>query len=168
MCKPVSKAAGNMYYQARIKAAELDPILKSRSGAAELLCINETTLAKYETNRLNVSSMMAVQMADVYGAPELLNNYCCSQCPIGAQLYEVVDIQNLESVALRSASCFLSANEVKDKFIEIAADGIIDESEQPVFEEIIQYFERIKALATEIDLWAKRQNIKKAPLRAHR
>jgi len=48
MAKSCTKAADNMYCQARLKAAQYNESFKSREGAAPFVGIEKDTLAKYE------------------------------------------------------------------------------------------------------------------------
>ena len=77
MGREATKAAGNVWYEARKKAAEYDGRLASREGAAEQLGMSASALADAE---LGLSKFMpvdkAVLMADRYNAPHLLNWYC--------------------------------------------------------------------------------------------
>ena len=83
MARDAKKAAGNIWYDARLKAAEHDDRLYSREGAAERLGMSPSAVADAE---LGLTKCMpvdkAVLMADLYNAPELLNYYCKNECPI--------------------------------------------------------------------------------------
>lgn len=67
MGREATKAAGNPWYEARIKASQYDDRLASREGAAELLGMSTSAVADAE---LGLSKCMPVEkaviMADRY------------------------------------------------------------------------------------------------------
>ena len=80
------KAAGNPWYEARIRAAKHDERLNSREGAAELLGMSVSAVSDAELGLTKIMPVdKAVLMADLYNAPELLNYYCLNECPIGCR-----------------------------------------------------------------------------------
>lgn len=83
MAQRPTKAASNVYCQARMRAAEYNDAFKSREGAAPAIGCDKDTLAKYELGILRVPCDVVVMMADAYHAPELLTRYCAEECPIG-------------------------------------------------------------------------------------
>ncbi len=78
-----TKAAANVYYQARIRAAAYNDQLNSREVAAEVVCIERTRLANIELGNLNPHPEEINLMASAYNAPDLINFYCAHQCPVG-------------------------------------------------------------------------------------
>ena len=83
MGKKATKTLDNMYYKARMEAAELCDDFTSREKAAELLGIDRTRLARIELETLFPYPEEVAQMAKIYNAPELLNYFCARECPIG-------------------------------------------------------------------------------------
>ncbi len=82
-----TKAVGNVYYEARKKAAMYNDRLSSREGAAEALGISPSTLADYELGLTKfVPVENVIRMADVYNAPQLKPHYCKNVCPIGCEM----------------------------------------------------------------------------------
>ena len=82
-----TKAVGNVYYEARKKAAMYNDRLSSRDGAAEALGISPSTLADYELGLTKfVPVENVIRMADVYNAPQLKPHYCKNVCPIGCEM----------------------------------------------------------------------------------
>ena len=74
----------NMYFVCRKQAAKYNDKLNSRESAAELLGVSTSSLADYELGNTKVVPVdKVVLMADLYNAPELLNKYCQTECPIG-------------------------------------------------------------------------------------
>lgn len=71
MSKYATKAAGNMFCQARYEAAKFNERLGSREGAAEELGVDRTRLARIELGSVTPYPEEVLLMADIYRAPEL-------------------------------------------------------------------------------------------------
>lgn len=134
MGREATKAIGNPWYEARMEAAKWDDRLLSREGAAELLGMSVSAVADAE---LNLTKCMppdkAVQMADLYKAPHLLNYYCLHECPIGKDRpvsEEVVPIERV-TVKLLKGMKLDRLDDIKDRLMDIAAAGTY----KPTFEE---------------------------------
>ena len=76
MSKFATKAAANMFCQARYEAAKSNERLSSREGAAEEIGIDRTRLARIELGSTIPYQEEVLLMADCYKAPELKGNYC--------------------------------------------------------------------------------------------
>ena len=83
-----TKAADNAFCIARKKAAAFNDKLNSREGAAEVLGLDRTRMARIELGSLWPYPEEVLLMADGYNAPELLNHYCCEVCPIGCRSHQ--------------------------------------------------------------------------------
>ena len=68
MAKKATKAADNIFYKARMEAAACNDRLSSREGAAELLGIDRTRLARIELGSLNPYPEEVLLMSDAYNA----------------------------------------------------------------------------------------------------
>ena len=130
-----------------------DDRLKSREGAAELLGMSVSSVADAE---LGLTKCMpadkAVLMADLYNAPHLLNYCCLHECPIGARLPlsdEVLDIDRVTLKLLKGLKVE-QLESVKDKLIDIAADGVISEDEKPEMKEILNYLDGLSRTISEL------------------
>lgn len=145
----------NVYFKERKKAATYDERLYSREGAAEMLGISVSTLADYELGNTKVVPVdKVVLMADLYKAPELKNQYCKTECPIGQKMPIATEIKGLEGITLRLIREFDAARleEVKQQLMDIASDGIVDESEKPHLEKIITSLDQIAKVISEMRL----------------
>ena len=71
MPKFATKAADNMFCQARYEAAKFNERLSSREGAAEELGVDRTRLARIELGSVTPYPEEVLLMADIYRAPEL-------------------------------------------------------------------------------------------------
>lgn len=145
----------NVYFKARKKAAIYDERLYSREGASEMLGISVSTLADYELGNTKIVPVdKVVLMADLYKAPELKNQYCKTECPIGQQMPIATEIKGLEGITLRLIREFDAARleEVKQQLMDIASDGIVDESEKPYLEKILASLDQIAKVISEMRL----------------
>lgn len=145
----------NVYFKARKKAAIYDERLYSREGAAEMLGISVSTLADYELGNTKIVPVdKVVLMADLYKAPELKNQYCKTECPIGQQMPIATEIKGLEGITLRLIREFDAARleEVKQQLMDIASDGIVDESEKPYLEKILASLDQTAKVISEMRL----------------
>jgi len=153
MGREATKAAGNPWYEARKKAAAYDDRLSSREGAADRLGMSVSSVADAE---LGLTKCMpvdkAVLMADLYNAPQLLNYYCLHECPIGCRQSlsdEVLDVDRVTVKLLKNLRVE-DLNEIKEKLIDIAADGVISEEEKPEMREILKYLEELSKTISEL------------------
>lgn len=124
-----TKAADNPYYKARMECAACNDRLMSREGAAEVTGIERTRLARIELGSLVPYPEEVLLLADNYNAPELLNYHCTTDCPIGKKIMTKAEMKNIEQIALNAYTSLQNAMTIRDTIIEIAKDGIIDESE---------------------------------------
>ena len=153
MGRGATKAAGNVWYEARMEAAKWNDKLLSRAGAAEALNMSEDAVKDAE---LGLNKCMpvdkAVLMADLYHKPELRNYYCLHECPIGRTLPISADSPELEQVTVKLLKNLRvgELEEVKDKLIDLAEDGKITEDEKPELAEILKYLDRLSRTVSEM------------------
>ena len=83
MSKFATKAAANMFCQARYEAAKSNERLSSREGAAEEIGIDRTRLARIELGSTIPYQEEVLLMADCYKAPELNGSQGDSLYPSG-------------------------------------------------------------------------------------
>jgi transcriptional regulator with XRE-family HTH domain len=152
-----TKALDNIYCRCRKEAAKYNDKLNSREGAAELLGVSVSSLADYELGNTKVVPVdKVVLMADLYNAPEIKNHYCTNECPIGKDTVPKLEIAELDRLTIKVLSAFRSIDEIKNKLIDIAADGVISEHEKPELEEVLQALEQITVYSQELRLWAEK------------
>ena len=113
MSKYATKAAGNMFCQARYEAAKFNERLGSREGAAEELGVDRTRLARIELGSVTPYPEEVLLMADIYRAPELKGNYCREMCPLGKGMPKIEN-QDIDRIALRALCSFRKINEAKE------------------------------------------------------
>lgn len=93
MPREATKATGNRYFEARMKAAKWNEKLLTRAGAADCLPgVTEDSLKKYELGINRPPNIVVALMADAYNEPELLLWYCSHECPLGVHCREVPEM----------------------------------------------------------------------------
>lgn len=137
MAKTATKAAGNVFYQARMEASSFNDRLKSREGASEETGIDRTRIAYIELDTITPYPEEVLILSEEYNAPELCNHYCSKMCALGKRTVHPVEVSELERVVLQLLSVFQSLPTVKEELITIAADGVIDNNEMPIMEQVI-------------------------------
>ena len=154
MGKKATKAADNMYYLARCEAAESKDEFSSREKAAEIIGIDRTRLARIELDTIAPYPDEVKAMAEVYNVPELCNSYCARECPIGRDNVHEVTIDDFDRLALKVLGSLKDIDSLRASLIAISEDGVIEESERPAFQEILDSLEKISTNAKALQLWA--------------
>jgi transcriptional regulator with XRE-family HTH domain len=144
-----------MFYRCRIDAAKYNDRLRSREGASELLGLSPSTLADYELGNIRVPVDKVLLMADLYNAPELMNWYCCSECPLGVDMPKI-ELQDLDRITVRALAMFKKIDSTKDTLLEVASDGIISEDEKKPFGDIIATLRALSEVSQSLLLWAEK------------
>jgi len=156
MGRGATKAAGNRWYQARIKASKYNEKLCSREGAAECLHMSVDAVTDAE---LGLSKVMpvdkAVLMSDLYGDPSLVNYYCLHECPIGRNLPisdEVPDIDRI-TVSLLTSKRVGEMSRLEDRLLKIAEkaeSGELSDEELDALESIVEKLERFSVKVSKL------------------
>lgn len=153
MGRDATKAAGNVWYEARMNAAKYDGRLRSREGAAELLGMSVSAVADAELGLTKFTPVdKAVLMADCYNSPHLLNHYCLNECPIGCRRPlsdEDLDIDRVTVRLLKSLRVG-QLEDIKDKLLDIAEDGVITDDEKPELKEVMSYLDALAKVLSEL------------------
>lgn len=130
MPRHATKAFGNRYYEARLRAAKYNEKLLTRSGAAEILPgVTEDSLKKYELDITRPPNIVVSLMADAYGAPELRVWYCANECPLGKDCREIPDMP-AERALLRLQNAVAEAESTTRRLSAMMEDGRIAEEER--------------------------------------
>lgn len=160
MTRQVTKAAENIYCRARLQAAKFNAKFSSREGASEELGISKDSLNQYELDLCKVVPVdKVVIMADAYNAPELLNNYCCNECPIGKRIIEPIDNENINNLfrfAVLTTNTLEESPRIQKLLFKIVEDGVIDESEKEELQVIVDFFSKLEMRASELKIYAKK------------
>lgn len=138
MSKKATKASSNAFYLARMKAASFNDELSSREGASELTGIDRNRIARTELGTLCPYPEEILIYSDVYNAPELLNHFCSTLCPIGSETVDKITAGNLEQVSLKLLASTKCISSIREQLLDIAEDGVIDSGEKKQMELILE------------------------------
>lgn len=156
MGRDAMKAGENPCFRCRKEAAKYNDKLHSREGAAELLGVSVSSLADYELGNTKVIPVdKVVLMADLYNAPELMAWYCSSECPIGRSFpMPSAEISTVERTAMQLLRKLRQSDvqDVREKLIDITADGVISDDERVDLEAILDYLDGLIKAAGELRL----------------
>lgn len=152
MGRASTKENKNIYFTTRESLG-----ITSRAAASELLeWIEESRVEKIENDKVLPHPEEVLQMADKYKAPSLCNHYCSNECPIGREYVPEIKIKDLSQIVLEMLASLNSIGKTKDRLVEIAADGIIDNEEMEDFINIQNELERISMTVEALQLWAEK------------
>lgn len=159
MTRGATKAAGNIYYQARYRASAANEGLSSREGAAEQLYCGRDVIAKVELDIVRPSPELVAMMADLYGAPELLSYFCANECAIGKSrnMAAVADMP-VTQITVKTLNILKDISKRTDRLIEIVEDGVIDEHEIEDINEIIQTLKILGQMGEELAVQTEKQD----------
>lgn len=155
MANVAAKTSSNVFYKARCAAAMHNEQLSSREGAADIMSIDRGRLYRIESGIANPYPEEIHLMADLYNAPELGNYYCTNICPLGGEIPKA-DLANLERISLKALSAFRKIEEAKELLLDITEDGVIDESEKPQLNKILETLEELEKVAQSLKIWVKK------------
>jgi transcriptional regulator with XRE-family HTH domain len=156
MGRDAAKACENQCFRCRKEAAKYNKKLDSREGAAEMLGISVSSLADYELGNTKVIPVdKVVLMADIYNSPELMAWYCSSECLIGKFFpMPSSEVATVERTAMNLLKQLRQGDveRVKEKLIDITADGVISPDERADLAEILDYLDELIKAAGELKL----------------
>lgn len=136
MPRQATKAVGNRYYEARIKAAKYNEKLLTRAGAAEYLPgVTEDSLKKYELDITKPPNIVVALMSDTYNEPELRQWYCVNECPLGKDCREIPEMP-AERALIRLQNSIYEMEKITKIISLLMEDGKLDESEKPMISEL--------------------------------
>lgn len=129
----------------------------SREKASDLLeVIPPERIEKIENEKSYPRPDEVLVMSQKYKKPSLCNYYCSHECPIGKEYVPEVQIKELSSIVIEMLASLNSVNRTKDRLIEIAADGVINDDEIEDFIYIQNELERISITVETLQLWAEK------------
>ncbi|MEF9974783.1 MAG: hypothetical protein RR893_12750 [Clostridia bacterium] len=124
------KESPNVYYASRRRAAERNPRLNSRTGAAELRYCGAGSLDDYENGRTPTPCSVVRRMIEVYGDHSLRGEHIRAYCPLLPDYGS--ENSQLAEVALGWSVEFSNAQGVAIQFATVARDGRITRDEIPM------------------------------------
>lgn len=150
MPKVSNKENKNIYFRRR------EYLKLTRDQASELLeSIPPERIEKIENERVEPHPEEILIMSEKYKDPELCNYYCSNQCPIGQKYVPEVKIQDLSKIVLRMLDSLNCVQDNQRRFVNITADGIIDDNELDDFIEIQEELEKISIEVEALQLWSE-------------
>lgn len=155
MSNITAKTSTNVFYQARCAASEHNEQLSSREGAADIMSIDRGRLYRIESGIANPYPEEVHLMADLYSAPQLENYYCTNMCTLGCNVPKA-GLEVLDRISIRALSTFRKVEETKEILLDITADGMIDESEKPQLDKILETLDELAQVAQSLKIWAKK------------
>ena len=148
MGKKSIKEDKNIYFQSREEAG------LTRAQASEIMgFISESRIEKIESEKTTVQPEDVVAMAEAYKKPSLCNYYCSHECRIGEAYVPEIKLSSLAEISLGILSSINSLNQQKDRLIEIASDGKINEDEVTDFLLIQNRLEKLSLSIDSLKLW---------------
>ena len=130
--------------------------LSREEASGKLSMITPERLERIENEKTEPYPEEILAMAEVYQRPSLCNYYCSQKCPIGRQYVPEVEIKELSSIVLEMLASLNAVDKKKERLIEIAADGKIDNDEIDDFIYIQEELERISITVETLQLWSER------------
>lgn len=154
------KSIENIYFRCRKEAAKYNDKLNSRESTADLLGVSVSSLADYELGNTKVVPVdKVVLMADLYNAPQLLNSYCATECPIGCRREIPTEIQPLERTTLRLLELCSNGKlcDAMTALTSIASDGHVDDQERGKMEAVVTYLNELRLRIEELALYDEKR-----------
>lgn len=156
MTRIAASTAANRYYLARMEAAKKNDHLSSREGASEETGIDRKRLQRIEIGTLNPYPEEVMLMADAYHAPELMNFYCTSACPIGQKIVPKAELRELDRLTVKFLNALERIKGADKSLLAIAADGKLTPDEIPAMEELLEAIKAISAVGYELEIFKEK------------
>ncbi len=138
----------NIYFTSREDAG------LTRAQASEAMeYVSESRIDKIENDRTIVQPSDVVAMAKAYKKPSLCNYYCTHECRIGQDTVAEIKPSSLAELSLGILNSLSALNAQKDRLMEIAEDGTIQEDERQDFCAIQENLNKISATIESLKLW---------------
>ena len=150
MARVSTKENKNIYFRSREERG------LTREEASEVLGgLTADRIEKIENERSLPHPDEVLVMAEGYKAPHLCNYYCANECPIGQQYVPEIQVKDLSRIVLEMLASLNTAHKLKDRLIEITADGEIQEEEIEEFVQIQDTLEKISITVETLQLWSE-------------
>lgn len=156
MTRIAASTAANRYYLARMEAAKMNDRLSSREGASEETGIDRKRLQRIEIGTLNPYPEEVMLMADAYHAPEMMNFYCTSACPIGQKIVPKAELRELDRLTVKFLNALERIKGADKSLLAIAADGKLTPDEIPAMEELLEAIKAISAVGYELEIFKEK------------
>lgn len=136
MARQATKACGNRYFEARMRAAKYNEKLLTRAGAVECLPgVTEDSLKKYELDITRPPNIVVALMADTYNEPELRAWYCANECPLGKDCREIPEMP-AERALIRLQNSVYEMEQLTRQLSLLMEDGTIETEQQTIIPQL--------------------------------
>lgn len=136
MARQATKACGNRYFEARMRAAKYNEKLLTRAGAVECLPgVTEDSLKKYELDITRPPNIVVTLMADAYNEPELRAWYCSNECPLGKDCREIPEMP-AERALIRLQNSVYEMEQLTRQLSLLMEDGTIEIEQQSIIPQL--------------------------------
>ena len=130
----------------------------TREKAGELVPgFSPERIEKIENGRTQIQPEDVILLAEHYRAPSLLNYYCCNECPIGETQVIRAESKELTQIAVETLNAVNQMDRIKNRLLEIAADGQVRKDEYEDFMKIKGVLDRIAQSVSNLRLWMDEQ-----------
>ena len=129
----------------------------SREKASELTGVESSKIERIENEKISkIDPYDVVAMAEAYKEPMICNHYCVSECPIGMKYMPKVTIESLKDITVEMLASLEALDEQKTRFLQIARDGKVDDTELEDFVFIQKELEQISMAVEALQIWSER------------
>ena len=119
--------------------------------------VSDDRIEKIESERSLPHPEEVLAMAECYKDARLCNYFCSHECPIGQVYVPEIELKSLSQITLETVNAINSLEKRKNRLIEIAVDGKIDEDEQADFAEIRKELDDISTAVQMLRMWIEHE-----------
>ena len=155
MGRDATETTGNVWRDARIRAAKWNDELNSQEGVADLVGCGRDAIRRVENGLNKVMPVdMAILLADLYHAPELKNYYCLNECPIGRTRALSDDAIEVDRATVKLTKILRkeTVQAIKHTLQDIAVDGEISDDEMDSFCEVVEGLKEVSKIISELEI----------------
>lgn len=127
--------------------------LSREAAAGEMVFVSPDRIEKIESGRSAPHPDEILCMERCYRNSELSNYFCTHECPIGMKYEPEAKLRALPHTTLELLASLDALAREKDRLIEIAADGELQEHEREAFGEICEKLTRLETAIRAMRIW---------------
>ena len=129
----------------------------SREKASELTGIESSRIERIENEKMSkIDTYDVIAMAEAYKEPKICNHYYVNECPIGMKYVPEVKIESLKDITVEMLASLEALDLQKSRFLQIARDGQVDDSELEDFVFIQKELEQISMAVEALQIWSEK------------
>lgn len=129
----------------------------SRDKAGELTGLEASKIERIENEKISkIDAYDIVAMAEAYKEPKICNHYCTNDCPIGIKYVPEVKIESLKEITVEMLASLEALDGQKSRFLQIARDGMVDDTELNDFVKIQKELEQISMAVEALQIWSEK------------